>query len=86
MRRSTYLLIALSAVLAGLVSGCQSESRNIPNLTAEAATKRPTGQLPRIFRDPNNPYGYPYNVHETDGLSRNPDDCIKWGCIDSGDK
>jgi hypothetical protein len=86
MRRSTYLLIALSAVLAGLVSGCQSESRNIPNLTAEAASKLPKGQLPRIFRDPNNPYGYPYNVHETDGLSRNPDDCIKWGCIDNGDK
>jgi len=23
-------------------------------------------------------------VHETDGLSRNPDDCAKWGCIDNG--
>jgi hypothetical protein len=86
MRRSTYLLIAPSAVLAGFVSGCQSESRNLPNLTAEAASKLPSGKLPRIFKDPSNPYGYPYNVHETDGLSRNPDDCIKWGCIDNGDK
>jgi hypothetical protein len=24
------------------------------------------------------------DVHETDGLSRNPDDCVKWGCIDNG--
>jgi hypothetical protein len=22
--------------------------------------------------------------HETDGLSRNPDDCAKYGCIDNG--
>jgi hypothetical protein len=22
-------------------------------------------------------------THETDGLSRNPDDCVKYGCIDS---
>jgi hypothetical protein len=26
---------------------------------------------------------YPYNFHETDGLSRNPNDCAVWGCIDS---
>ena len=42
----------------------------------------PPDQLPRIFRDPTNPYGYPYNIHETDGLSRNPDDCVRWGCLD----
>lgn len=29
------------------------------------------------------PLPYPYNVHETDGLSRNPNDCAVWGCIDS---
>ena len=22
--------------------------------------------------------------HETDGLSRNPDDCVRWGCVDNG--
>lgn len=26
----------------------------------------------------------PYSAHETDGLSRNPDDCAKYGCIDNG--
>ena len=84
MRPSILLRLAPAAVLAGLVAGCQTESRNIPNLTAEAASKLPPDKLPRIFRDPTNPYGYPYNIHETDGLSRNPDDCVKWGCVDVG--
>ena len=26
---------------------------------------------------------YPYNYHETDGLSRNPNDCAVYGCIDN---
>jgi hypothetical protein len=29
------------------------------------------------------PHPYPYNYHETDGLSRNPNDCVVWGCLDS---
>ena len=29
------------------------------------------------------PQPYPYNDHETDGLSRNPNDCVMSGCIDS---
>ena len=84
MRRSNFLRLALAVAAAGSVVGCQTEQRSIPNLTAEAASKLPASQLPRIFRDPSNPYGYPYNIHETDGLSRNPDDCIKWGCVDVG--
>ncbi len=30
------------------------------------------------------PWPYPFNTHETDGLSRNLDDCVKYSCIDSG--
>ena len=30
------------------------------------------------------PWPYPYNSHRTDGLSRNPDDCVKYGCVDVG--
>jgi hypothetical protein len=29
------------------------------------------------------PQPYPYNFHETDGLSRNPNDCAVWGCVDN---
>jgi hypothetical protein len=84
MRTSIIPRLAIAATLAACVGACQTEAQNIPNLTAEAASRLPPDKLPRIFRDPTNPYGYPYNVHETDGLSRNPDDCAKWGCVDVG--
>jgi hypothetical protein len=42
-----------------------------------AAPERPT-VFPSAW-----PRSYPYNFHETDGLSRNPNDCAVWGCIDS---
>jgi hypothetical protein len=82
MRPSIVRRLMLVSALAACVAACQSQT--IPNLTAEAASKLPPDRLPRIFRDPTNPYGYPYNIHETDGLSRNPDDCNKWGCVDVG--
>jgi hypothetical protein len=84
MGRTISLRIVLRLALAGSVAGCQSEQRDIPVMTLQQANQLPPSQVPRIFRDPSNPYGYPYNVHETDGLSRNPDDCIRWGCIDTG--
>jgi hypothetical protein len=82
MRTSVLLRIALAASLVGFVGACQTERRNIPDLTLAEALKLPPEKIPRIFREPSNPYGYPYNVHETDGLSRNPDDCTRWGCVD----
>lgn len=84
MRRTICLRIALCAGFAGLAAGCQTEGRNVPVMTLQQALKLPPGQQPRTFIDPSNPYGYPYNVHETDGLSRNPDDCVRWGCVDVG--
>jgi hypothetical protein len=84
MNRCICLRIAVSAALTASVAGCQTESRNIPVMTLQQANQLPPSQLPRIFRDPSNLYGYPYNIHETDGLSRNPDDCTRWGCIDVG--
>ena len=84
MRRTICLQIALGAALAGAVAGCQTERQSLPQMTAQAASQLPASKLPRIFVDPSNPYGYPYNVHETDGLSRNPDDCVRWGCVDVG--
>ena len=84
MRRTICLPLALGAALAGLLAGCQTESRKLPRITMEQANQLPANQLPTRFIDPSNPYGYPYNVHETNGLSRNPDDCARWGCIDVG--
>jgi hypothetical protein len=84
MRRSVLLRIALAAAFAGFGGACQTERRNIPDLTLAEALKLPADKAPTVFRDPSNPYGYPYNIHETDGLSRNPDDCARWGCVDVG--
>ena len=83
MGRTICLRIALGTALAGSVAGCQTE-KNIPVMTLQQANQLPPSQVPRVFRDPSNPYGYPYNIHETDGLSRNPDDCARWGCVDVG--
>ena len=82
MTQSVFCRFALAAALGACLGACQTERRKIPDLTLEAALKLPPEKVPRIFRDPTNPYGYPYNIHETDGLSRNPDDCIRWGCVD----
>jgi hypothetical protein len=78
------LWVALGAVLAGSAAGCQSQSQNLPVMTLEQASKLPPDQLPTMFIDPTNSYGSQYSVHETDGLSRNPDDCTRWGCVDVG--
>jgi hypothetical protein len=43
-----------------------------------AAVPEPPTVFPSSRRQP-----YPYNFHETDGLSRNPNDCAVWGCVDS---
>jgi hypothetical protein len=51
-------------------------NQNLPSMRA-AIAERPT-----IFPSAR-PQPYPYNYHETDGLSRNPNDCAVWGCIDS---
>ena len=73
---------ALLGAMATSIAACAAKDNGIPILTMQAASRLPPGQLPRIFKDPD-PYSYdPYNIHETDGLSRNPDDCLRWGCID----
>ncbi len=47
-----------------------------------AALRAAVPERPTIFPSAR-PQPYPYNYHETDGLSRNPNDCVVWGCIDS---
>ena len=80
----TRLLIvaALAGSLAVPVAVRAQDDRGIPVMTLRAALQLPPSQLPTMFRSPNPYQHYPYNVHRTDGLSRNPDDCMRWGCID----
>jgi hypothetical protein len=85
MRVSPLSRLAVAAALAGSLAApvaVRAEDQNIPVMTLRAALKLPPDQLPTMFRSPN-PYQHePYNIHRTDGLSRNPDDCMRWGCID----
>ena len=85
MRVSLKIRLACAAALAGSLAapvGVRAEDQSIPVMTLRAALRLPPDKLPTVFRSPN-PYQHePYNIHRTDGLSRNPDDCMRWGCID----
>jgi hypothetical protein len=63
------------AVLAGPVNHYRAIHQRSLAIRAEAPA--PAGAFaqarPRAFGD-----------HETDGLSRNPDDCLTYGCVDNG--
>jgi hypothetical protein len=86
MRISLTSRHAVAAVLAWSLAvpvAVRAEEQNIPVMTLRAALRLPPDKLPTVFRSPN-PYQHePYNIHRTDGLSRNPDDCARWGCIDN---
>jgi hypothetical protein len=86
MRLSLMSRLALAAALAASMAApivARAQDQNIPVMTLRAALKLPPGQLPTVFKSPNPYQHYPYNIHRTDGLSRNPDDCTRWGCIDN---
>jgi hypothetical protein len=86
MRVSPLSRLAVAAALAGSLAApvaARAQDQGIPVMTLRAALRLPPNQLPTVFRSPN-PYQHePYNIHRTDGLSRNPDDCTRWGCIDN---
>ena len=85
MRVSLKIRLTFVAALAGLLAApvaARAQDQAIPVLTLRAALQLPPDQLPKAFISPNPYQHYPYNVHRTDGLSRNPDDCMRWGCID----
>jgi hypothetical protein len=84
MRKSPLSGLAVAVALAGSLApvAVRAQDKDIPVMTLRAALKLPPDKLPIMFRSPN-PYQHePYNIHRTDGLSRNPDDCMRWGCID----
>jgi hypothetical protein len=85
MRVSPLSGLAVAAALAGSLAApaaVRAQGQSIPVMTLRAALQLPPGQLPTMFRSPNPNQHEPYNIHRTDGLSRNPDDCMRWGCID----
>jgi hypothetical protein len=86
MRFSLMSRLALAAALAVSTAApivARAQDQNIPVMTLRAALKLPPDKVPTVFKSPNPYQHYPYNIHRTDGLSRNPDDCTRWGCIDN---
>ena len=61
--------LAVAVAAAGAVEGCETEGQRIPLISAQVASQLPASQLPRVFKDPDPLVYYPYNIHETDGLS-----------------
>lgn len=86
MRLSLISRLALAAVIACSLTTpvvVRAQGQAIPVMTLRAALQLPPDKLPTVFRSPNPYQHYPYNIHRTDGLSRNPEDCTRWGCIDN---
>jgi hypothetical protein len=87
--------IAASIVLALLCGGSVQASAAVSHKYSDDVVRRshvihqnvaalPAAVPERLNMFPSAwPRPYPYNFHETDGLSRNPNDCAVWGCIDS---
>jgi hypothetical protein len=80
--KTRLMFVAALTGLLAVPAAVRAQDSNIPVMTLRAALQLPPGQLPKVFISPNPYQHYPYNVHRTDGLSRNPDDCMRWGCID----
>ena len=65
-----------------LAANAQSSDRKPEAFNSRAtAYARPTGlPFPQLLPYASTVHGD--SDHETDGLSRNPDDCVRWGCVD----
>jgi hypothetical protein len=48
------------------------------------AAPRAEALVPVTILPARSPWSSPFSYHETDGLSRDPGDCLKYGCIDNG--
>jgi hypothetical protein len=82
MKIEIALPLALGIALAAPTSAYAdlSHYRPVHHRTVVARADAPAPPI-RYFVP--SPWPYPFNYHETDGLSRNPDDCVKYGCVDN---
>ena len=100
MRTSVLALLALGAALAVSGASYASEGASKPlhhhhlvrhkgvdhrqAVDAGATAYAPPVLFPLFGPWANSSTVHQGDVRETDGLSRNPDDCVRWGCIDNG--
>ena len=91
MTKGIFASIALAILCAGSMQASAALSHKYSGRLGRhsyvahqnvAALRAAVPGRPTVFPSAR-PQPYPYNFHETDGLSRNPNDCVVWGCIDS---
>jgi hypothetical protein len=91
MTKTIFVSTVLALLCAGPTTATAALSQSIGVPAAHASRvahqhladiRAAVPQRPTVFPSAR-PQPYPYNFHETDGLSRNPNDCAVWGCIDS---
>ncbi len=88
MRTKIMLPLALGIALAIPASAFAALSASRPVYTHRVIHHRSVVARAEVpARAPTYAPARPYHFgdHETDGLSRNPDDCVTYGCIDNGD-
>jgi hypothetical protein len=87
MRTSIFMMLASLAAAPVAAASSENDVKPIHHLDRaihhRTLVTRAEALVPAtIFPGRGPPYAV--NYHETDGLSRNPDDCLKYGCIDNG--
>ena len=93
--KTSIVTLALGIALAGPVAAYANERAYhpapshqffdywglVPNGDPFAAANTGAGAKARVVRSP---WRDPFKPRTTNGLSRNPDDCASYGCVDSG--
>ena len=91
MTKGIIASMVLALLCAGSMQASAALSHKYSNRVARhshvihqnfAALRAEVPEQPTVFPSAW-PRAYPYNFHQTDGLSRNPNDCTVWGCIDN---
>jgi hypothetical protein len=91
MTKTILASTVLALLCAGPMTAIAAPSQNADGPAAHVsrvahqnlADMRAAAPEPPTVFPSRRPQPYPYNFHETDGLSRNPNDCAVWGCVDS---
>jgi hypothetical protein len=85
MRQKIALPLALGIALLAPLSACDALSGPVHHYQAihhRSVSMRAEAPGPGAISASMRPATF--GDHETDGLSRNPDDCVTYGCIDNG--
>ena len=92
---SALCVLALGIVLTGAIGAHATERPHRPVQSHRTVHHSGFARYDALFAAPAigpraevnpaaKPLPSPSNSHETDGLSRNPEDCVRYGCVDNG--